>query len=874
MSRKFIVVAAVALCVPAAWWLAQRMGSRIVTVTPPTEGISRTLASERAANISSVRYTLFLSIPSNTAERVRGTVSVRLALADQAPLIFDFAQPAESVSSIRANGQAVPVRAEHGHLVVPAESLTRGENIVEIAFTAGDQALNRNDEFLYSLFVPARASQAFPCFDQPDIKGSLSLSLEVPADWAAVSNAPEISRLRTASAGQARDASADRVTVRFGETAALPTYLYGFAAGKFSVERAERGGRVFQMYHRETDAAKVAANRDTIFDLHQQAIEWLEPYTDRKYPFQKLDFILLPAFQFGGMEHAGAIFYNAPYLFLDATATQNDQLRRANLIAHETSHMWFGDLVTMQWFDDVWLKEVFANFMAAKIVNPTFPDMNHDLRFFLQHHPAAYDVDRTAGTNPIRQPLDNLKDAGSLYGPIIYLKAPIVMRQLEQILGPDELRDGLREYLSRFAFRNATWTDLIAILDARTGENLAAWSRAWVDEPGRPTIATNLETANGKVSRLTLAQSDPRGRSLRWTQELQVALGYEHGARITAVKMDRPSVELPRVADLPLPNYILANSEGTGYGLFALDDRSRQFFLNHLGEIGDGLTRGIAWVTLWDDMLEGRAAPRQMLDLALRTLAGEREELNVERILAHTHDLFWRYLSDAERASVAGRLEQTLRAGLARASTPSLTSAYFAAFRRTVTTPEGLAYLDRVWRKQEPIAGLTFAENDFIEMAQDLALRGGTDTGAMLAEQHARITNPDRKARFAFVTPALSPDAQKRDAFFAGLARIENRAHERWVADGLRFLNHPLRRAHAERYIEPSLEMLAEIQRTGDIFFPLDWTSAVLSGHNAPAAAQTVAAFLAAQKDYPPRLRRVIEQNSDQLIRAAKLRGQ
>jgi aminopeptidase N len=861
MSRKWIVVAAVALCVPIAWWLTQRMGSRIVPVTPPTEGISQTLASERAANVSSVRYALSLSIPAQRSERVRGTVSIRVVLADQAPLILDFAQPAEQVSSIRANGRAVVVRSEHGHLIVPADSLKRGENVVEVAFVAGDQPLNRHDEFLYSLFVPARASQAFPCFDQPDLKGSLSLSLEMPAEWTAVSNGPEIGR----------DTKGDRVTMRFGETVALPTYLFGFAAGKFSVERGERAGRTFQMYHRETDAAKVAANRDTIFDLHQQAIEWLEPYTDRKYPFQKLDFVLLPAFQFGGMEHAGAIFYNAPYLLLDATATQNDQLRRANLIAHETSHMWFGDLVTMKWFDDVWLKEVFANFMAAKIVNPTFPDMNHELRFFLQHHPAAYDVDRTAGTNPIRQPLENLKDAGSLYGPIIYLKAPIVMRQLEDILGPDELRDGLREYLNRFAFRNATWTDLIAILDARTDEDLAAWSRAWVEEPGRPTIVTNLETANNTVSRVTLAQSDPRGRSLHWTQQLQVALGYEHGARMTSVKMDKPSIELPRVKDLPLPNYVLANGEGTGYGRFTLDDRSRQFFLTRLGEIGDGLTRGIAWVTLWDDMLEGGAAPRQMLDLALRTLPGEREELNVERILAHTHELFWRYLPDSERTAVAGRLEETLRAGLAKASTTSLKSAYFAAFRRTVTTPQGVAHLERVWRG-EPIAGLTFAENDFIEMAQDLAVRGVPNSGAILKEQQGRIANPDRRARFAFITPALSSDAQTREAFFASLARVENRAQERWVADGLRYLNHPLRRAHAEQFISPSLGMLDAIQRTGDIFFPLDWTGAVLSGHNSPAAAQTVTAFLASHPDYSPRLRRVIEQHADPLIRAAKLR--
>jgi aminopeptidase N len=864
MSRKWIVVAAVALCVPAAWWLVHRMGSRIVTVTPPTAGISRTLAAERAANVSSVRYALSLSIPREKRQPVQGSAAIRLVLADRAPLILDFAQPPDKVTSVQANGQTVAYRAEHGHLVVPGESLKRGENVIEIAFTAGDEALNRNDDFLYSLFVPARASQTFPCFDQPDIKGSLSLTLEVPAAWAAVSNAPEIGR----------EVSGDRATVRFGETAALPTYLFGFAAGRFSIERGERSGRAFHMYHRETDAKKVASNRETIFDLHQQALEWLETYTDRKYPFQKLDFVVLPAFQFRGMEHAGAIFYSAPSLFLDTSATQNQHLSRANLIAHETAHMWFGDLVTMKWFDDVWLKEVFANFMAAKIVNPTFPNMDHELRFFLQHYPAAYDVDRTPGANPIRQPLDNLREAGSLYGPIIYLKAPIVMRQLEQMLGPEELREGLRTYLTRFAFRNATWNELIEILDERTSRDLAAWSRAWVDEAGRPTVTTRLETEAGKVARLTLTQTDPRGRSLEWNQQLQIALGYEHGARITTLEMNGASAEVPRVGDLPLPNYVLANGEGAGYGLFALDDRSRAFFLRHLPDIGDGLTRGVAWVTLWDDMLEGHVAPQQLFDLAMRALPEERDELNVEWILSRAHDTFWRYLSDTDRASVAAGLEQTLRAGLATASTTSLKSAYFGAFRRTVTTPDGLAFLQRVWRKQESIAGLTFAENDFVDMAQELALRHVTGTDAILAEQHERTANPDMKARFAFVMPALSPDARTRDAFFDSLSRAENREHERWVTDSLRFLNHPLRRAHAERYIRPGLDLVRDIQRTGDIFFPFDWTGAVLGGHNSPIAAQTVTAFLAAQKDYPPRLRQIIEQNADQLIRAARILGE
>src|SRR5687767_543922 len=234
------------------------------------------------------------------------------------------------------------------------------------------------------------------------------------------------------------------------------------------METAERRGRTYHMFHRETDAKKVDRNRETVFDLHASALDWLEQYTGMPYQFGKFDFVLVPSFQFGGMEHPGAIFYNAAAVLLDESATENQMLGRASLIAHETAHMWFGDLVTMRWFNDVWMKEVFANFMAAKIVNPSFPRVNHELRFLVANYPSAYSVDRTAGTHPIRQELANLNEAGSLYGAIIYQKAPIVMRQLERLLGEDTMRDGLRVYLKQFAFGNATWLDLIRVLDERT----------------------------------------------------------------------------------------------------------------------------------------------------------------------------------------------------------------------------------------------------------------------------------------------------------------------------------------------------------------------------------------------------------------------
>ena len=202
----------------------------------------------------------------------------------------------------------------------------------------------------------------------------------------------------------------------------------------------------------------------------------------------------MPSFQFGGMEHPGAIFYNAGSMLLDESATENQMLGRASLIAHETAHMWFGDLVTMRWFNDVWMKEVFANFMAAKIVNPSFPKVNHELRFLRRATtPPRTRWTARPGTHPIRQELANLNEAGSLYGAIIYQKAPIVMRQLERLLGADALRDGLRVYLKQFAFGNATWLDLVRVLDERTDRDLAAWSRSWVEEAGRPSIRTELE---------------------------------------------------------------------------------------------------------------------------------------------------------------------------------------------------------------------------------------------------------------------------------------------------------------------------------------------------------------------------------------------
>jgi aminopeptidase N len=829
---------------------------------PPGPGVSEGLARERAAAIRDLRYELSMTIPVQRRDPVQGRVVVRLTLEAPHRIVLDFEQPRDRVRSVRAGGRDVDASIADGHIVIPAAATAAGSNEIAIEFVAGDEALNRNDEFLYTLFVPARAQLAFPCFDQPDLKARYSLALTAPDGWQAVSNGAEGSGLRASDSGSA--------SFRFAETEPLPTYLFAFAAGKFSVETATRNGRAFRLFHRETDAAKVARNREAIFDLHASALAWLEDYTAIPYAFGKFDFVLIPSFQFGGMEHAGAILYNQSGLMLDESATQNQLLERASVIAHETAHMWFGDLVTMQWFNDVWMKEVFANFMAAKIVNPSFPDVNHELRFLLAHYPAAYQIDRTQGTNPIRQSLPNLSDAGQLYGPIIYQKAPIVMRQLETIVGETAFRDGLRQYLKRYAFGNATWLDLVSILDAATPQDISSWSRAWVEERGRPEFSTSVHVDGGRLAGITLTQRDPFGRGLTWPQQLKLSLGYADGIKDQSLFVTGPTTAVHLADGLPRPLYVLPNGAGLGYGLFVLDDASRDYLVRHIEEIPDALTRGAAWVTLWDNLLEARMTPAALLDAAMRAVPSEADEQNAQRVLAYASRVFWRYLPAAERTARGPALESMLRAGLERAPNQSRKAAWFNTYRDTVLSGEGLAWLERVWRREERIPGLTFAEPDEIAMALELAVREVPGWDAILEAQLERTQNPDRKARFAFVMPALSADPAERERAFERFKDVANRRREPWVLESLQYLNHPLRAAHAERFVAPALGMLREIQRTGDIFFPARWMDWTLWGHSTPEVAATVRGFLEREKDYPERLRWTILSTADELLRAAR----
>ncbi|HEY3883974.1 MAG TPA: ERAP1-like C-terminal domain-containing protein, partial [Vicinamibacterales bacterium] len=373
--------------------------------------------------------------------------------------------------------------------------------------------------------------------------------------------------------------------------------------------------------------------------------------------------------------------------------------------------------------------------------------------------------------------------------------------------------------------------------------------------------------------RLAFTERDPIGnRGLVWNERLQVAIGSGGAVKILPVQLDAARVDVPAARGLPA-DYILPNGAGVGYGDFHLDPASLAWLMRHVPEIHDELSRGSAWVTLWDEMLDGHARPDEMLALELRALPNEPNEQIVQRLLGSLTQTYWRYTTPKARLAAAPHVEDVLKAGLGAAKTTSLKSAWFSALRDTAQTPETLAWLTRVWGHEETVPGLPLSETDDIRLASELAVRGAPDANDIIQKQLDRTKNPDRKAQLAFVRPAVSGDAQQRDVWFRSLADVNNRRHEPWVLDGLRYLNHPLRAAQSERYIEPSLELLWEVQRTGDVFFPKRWTDSALSGYQSPQAAAIVRSFLAKlPPDYPERLRRIVLSSADDLFRAAGMR--
>lgn len=876
---------------------------------PPMEaqmapGVSLELARHRAAVLSDVEYHLTLDLTGE--ESIPGSVLVAVSRGEAAgDLVLDYRGAA--LHEVSANGEPVEDHSwENGHILIPERYLLPGENVIHLGFTslmaaagasvirteedaavsvtdldtdvapdpdAQPEAPTARDVYLYSLLVPADANQLFPSFDQPDLKAVFVFEAVAPTGWRVMTNGVLDER------GQAGGGE----EWRFLPTEPISTYLFAFAAGPWQTvtERDPPAGRdPMTLYLRASRAAE--ADADTIIALNRDALGWLERYFAMEYPFSKYDMLLAPAFPFGGMEHPGAVFYNESRFVFREPPTLVDRLGRASTIYHEVAHQWFGDLVTMRWFDDLWLKEGFSTYMAARMQEELNPGTGAWKTFYMRNKPLAYAVDATSGTTPVWQELENLDLAKSNYGPIVYNKAPSILKQLEHLVGDAAFREGLRLLLREHAYANITWRDLLDALEAASGESLDAFGEHYILRPGMPIVETVLELDGGAIGRLALAQrparalpGDPGGW---WPGRINVRLGYEGREDVVLpVAFSGDTTVVDAAAGLPAPDYVFANDGDYGYGIFLLDERSAAALAGRVGEIEDELLRAMVWGALWDLVGEMRLPPESFVELVLRELPVEPDEQTASSILGRAGFSLRRHLprGDAAGDSLQRRYETLL---IARMSDGGLDygqrKASLDALLSGARSPEALEVLLELLREDRHFDGAPLRQPSRWAAVQTLIALGHPAADSLRTAERARDASAEA-ARRDFVAGAAVPDPTVKAEYFrryfedAGL-------NEEWVTASLGEFNHPEHEALSLRFLRPALERLPWIRDNRRIFFLPQWVNSFIGGHSTREALEIVDAYLADNPDLPLDLRRKVLQARDGLevvVRTREGRG-
>ncbi|HKD93061.1 MAG TPA: M1 family aminopeptidase [Terriglobales bacterium] len=812
------------------------------TAQSAPEGVPRELARERAAVVSDVRYKLAFTLQPK-ASTTPGTETLGFTLHQQQPrdLLLDYRDG--QISSAKLNGEGITTGLDNGHLRLPAKSLRDGENAIEIRFisrisTAGTPLIRYEDkddgtEYIYTLFVPMDASMAFPCFDQPDLKGRFTLSLSAPQGWEAISNTEHGTWDSDGSLG-------GPLSTTFSETKPIPTYLFAFAAGHF--KKLESPG-LPTLYVRQSKIERARTEAPEIQQVAKQGIDFLSNYFNQPFPFPKYDMVLIPGLAYGGMEHAGATFLREESVLFRTAPTKNDMFGRDILVLHELTHQWFGDFVTMRWFDDLWLKESFAQYMAYDAKAGLDPDHSWDVwkRFYESIKPAAYAIDVTRGTTPIYQDIPNLKDAKSAYGAIVYSKGPGVLKQLAYVLGDDHFRDGLRLYLKEHAYSNAEWSDLVHALERSSGQSLAKWSDMWIKHRGMPEVDVHWSCDGGKLTHLSLSQHDVLNEGGVWPIATLVALHDANDLRRFRVQFDSPQAEVSGAHGSACPEFIFANDLDYAYGRFLLDAHSRDAVVNGWLAKTEHM-RPLLWGSLWEGVRVADLDPQQYILLAEKLLPSEEDESLTQSITQHSLTALHRYVNSSQRAALVSPFESAAIDRMQHADEPGLRIIWFRALRGAAESQQGRQALKDLLAGKLSVPGVQLRQLDRWNLVTTLIALNDPDANAIFNAERQRDQTGDG-LKYAYVAEAARPQSVSKQHYFDEY--LHNAARpEDWIEQSLGAFNWWNQSELTAPYLKPALEALPQVKRERKIFFLVNWLNAFIDGQQSAASDAVVRDYL------------------------------
>jgi len=590
-----------------------------------TPFLSQVDAFARSARISNVDYVLDFTLTGK--ETFAGTTTVTFDLKDvDAPVTLDLKDA--TVKSVSVNGKPVATRYNKWFVTLDMASLAKGRNTVVIDYerlhSTNGEGLHRMVDpadgrvYTYSHFEPVAAQQMFAVFDQPDLKASYTVSVTAPRDWHVVTTTRET---------KIDERGANRHWT-FKTTKRLSPYNFSLHAGPYQVWEDNSGKYPMRLFARQSLAKLVVP--DDWFRQTKAGLGFFEEYFGVPYPFEKYDQLIVPDFLYGAMENAGAItFAEARYGVANMTAEQKQSL--TEVIMHEMAHQWFGNLVTMKWWNGLWLNESFASFMGvlATVESTEFKDSWQ--KFYQSGKQRAYIQDQTASTHPIEVPVPSSSNAFDNIDAITYSKGGSTLKQLRHLLGEDVFRKGVHNYLVKYSWKNATLDDFIGSLGEAAGRDLSGWTKQWLYNAGVNTIAANYSCSGGKIRNFTLAQTAP-SKELPTLREQRVQIGAFKidGGKLTLVKnvpvtYTGAKTAVPDMNGTACPDLVYPNYQDWGYAKVKLDGRSFATARTSLAKVDDPLLRAMLWQSLWDGVRDAEMPLNDFLTVALNNAPLEKD---------------------------------------------------------------------------------------------------------------------------------------------------------------------------------------------------------------------------------------------------------
>ncbi len=845
----------------------------------PGSNLTRTDAAQRAALLHIDSYEVTLDLTDGAGGAGEGTFASRTLAR------FSCRQPgaqtfidlvAQRINSATLNGNPVDLSdyvpskglvlrnlAEQNELIIDADCtyMNTGEGLHRFVDPID------NEVYLFSQSETRDAHRIYASFDQPDLKASVTYHVTAPAHWSVISNSP-VEQTTEAIGQSAR-------TWHFAPTPRIPTYITAIVAGPYHSVHDEHAGLPLGIYCRRSLAQYL--DPEDIFEVTKQGLDYFNAKFEYPYPFAKYDQLFVPEFNAGAMENAGCVTFTEDLLFR-SKVTQLRYESRANTILHEMAHMWFGDLVTMRWWDDLWLNESFAEWAGHWVCVNATRYTEGWTSFCTSRKAWGYRQDQLSSTHPIAADAPDVETVEVNFDGITYAKGASVLKQLVAYVGENAFLAALRPYFKAHAFDNASLSDLLHALETASGRDLTEWSRLWLQTPSVNTLRPVFTVADGKYSDFSVRQEAPAQFPTLRSHRIGIGL-YDHGPGGVLQRRNRIDVDivagemtaLPELVGQDQPALLLLNDDDLTYAKIRLDDESTATLVRHIDRLDDSLARALCWSAAWDANRDAELATRDYLQLALGGLPGERAMGVVQVQLAFVLRALELYADSAWAPTGTAQLSDAAWAAAQSAEPGSdLQLVWTRTAASAARTPGQLELVRGLLAGSTHLAGLEVDTDLRWHLLHSLVAEGAAGEAEIAAE--ARRDASDEGQRQAATGRALIPTPEAKAQAWKLITEPSELPAQTVLSVLLGFgqpRHHKVLAPYTDRYHDAAAKAWRD--RTSEtahniatLLYPM-WEPT-------QATAQLTDDYLAAHPELPPALHRLMAEGRDGVLRAVAAR--